>query len=70
MARSKKTSDYIKVQRSREIRLWVTEILAVAGGTAMYLESHPEAKQKLADIGGNIKNKIRSIRFNRKEKTA
>lgn len=60
MARNgKRVSDYIRIERSREARLWVGTILSVVVPTAMYIESHPEVKQSLEDRWERFANRFR-----------
>lgn len=55
----KKTSDYIKVQRSREIRLWLATLITGAIAANQYLEAHPEVKRNLRDKYDDFMNRYR-----------
>ena len=60
MARNgKRVSDYIRIERSREARLWVGTILSVVVPTAIYIESHPEVKRDLEERWERFANRFR-----------
>ena len=55
----KRKSDYLRVQQSREARLWITTIGVTVFGVINFLETHPELKNKLRDKADDILNRFR-----------
>ena len=58
MRRNRK-SDYIRVQQSREVRLWITTVGVTFFGIVNFLETHPELKRKLKDKADDVLNRFR-----------
>ncbi len=55
----KRKSEWLRVQKSREIRLWVTTIGVTAVGVVNFLETHPELKRNLRDGWDDFANRFR-----------
>ena len=49
---------YKKIETSREIRHWITDIFIPAGVILGVIISLPETKQKFRDVKNRIKSKI------------
>ena len=49
---------YKKIEASREIRHWITDIFIPAGVILGVIISLPETKQKFRDVKNRIKSKI------------
>lgn len=58
MAREK-VSEYVKLQRSREARLWIAQTATIIGGVIFYLETHPEVKDQAKARIEEFKNRFR-----------
>ena len=43
MAKGK--SEWAKIERSREVRLWITQVLVPAAGTVVLVWSNPQARE-------------------------
>lgn len=50
-----------KIEASRELRLWINQVLLPTVATVAALGTVPEIRQKAADIYWNVKNKIVTI---------
>ncbi len=60
----KKESAYVRLERSREFRLWVTQVgLPIAVG-AIYINSNPELKNWASNKIESIKTKVKGL-FNK-----
>lgn len=60
----KKESAYVRLERSREFRLWVTQVgLPVVAG-AIYINSNPELKNWASNKIENVKTKVKGL-FNK-----
>ena len=59
MKNNRHVSDYIKIQRSRELRLWIATGLAAVVSTVTYLDNHPEVKRNLEDRTETFLNRFR-----------
>lgn len=59
MRENKRVSDYIRIQRSREARLWLATGLAAVVSAATYLDNHPEVKRNLEDRIERFLNRFR-----------
>ena len=46
---SNKKSDWAKIEKSREIRLWITQIFIPAVGAGIMVWSNPNARSYLTD---------------------
>ena len=46
---NKKKSDWAKIEKSREIRLWITQIFIPAAGAGIMVWSNPNARNYLID---------------------
>ena len=61
-----KRSEYLKVERSREIRLWISQVgIPVALGTA-YFMNNPQAKAWVTEKANNVKGFVANI-FKKKD---
>ena len=61
MAR-KRRSEWARINRSRELRLWTNTAMTVVGGAftaAMYLDAHPDVKRNLEDKWESFANRFR-----------
>lgn len=55
---AKKMSDWARIERSRETRLWITQVGVPAMLVGAYILNHPEAKAWCDDKIAKIKNKF------------
>lgn len=61
----KKTSDYIKLERSKEIRKWITYVgIPIVGAASYVYTQHPEIIQKAKDKLQRVKDKITKNKTN------
>ena len=63
-----RTSDYIKIQRSREARLWIAQTATIIGGVILYLETHPEVKDLAKAKVEELKSRFRRKKAETNEK--
>ena len=55
-------SDYIKVERSREARHWISDVILPIVGIGMYIKIvDPEFGTKIADAGKKVVNKGKNL---------
>lgn len=59
--RNNEVSDYIKVERSRETRLWISNVILPVVGLGIYVDMlNPELKTKIKAKGEEIVNKAKA----------
>ena len=56
---------YKQIEQSREIRLWITQIIAPVTLVAVAVAANPEAKQKIGDKIRAMKQRIRNRKLNK-----
>lgn len=57
--KKKSKSEWLRVQKSREIRLWVTTLGVTAVGVVNFLDNHPDVMRKLRDAWNDFANHFR-----------
>lgn len=57
----KKESPYIRLERSREIRLWLTQVGIPIGAGVLYVNSNPELKNWASTKIDGLKTKVKSL---------
>lgn len=55
----KRKSDWAKVNKSREVRLWIATIISMIYMIDKFLDAHPEVRFKLRDKWDDIANRYR-----------
>lgn len=51
-------SDWARIERSREIRLWITQIGIPVVMAGLYINSNPELKNYISDKFSSAKRKV------------
>ena len=55
----RRKSEYLRLQRSREVRLWIATVVGSGVAIVNYMETHPEFKNKLRDKWDAFANRYR-----------
>lgn len=53
---------YKQIEASRELRLWIGQIIVPATTLAVTVLTIPEVRQKVATKFGKVKNKFKSVK--------
>ena len=60
--RKQPVSDYIKVERSREARHWISDVMLPIIGIGFYVKLvDPDFAKKITDAGKNVVNKGKNL---------
>lgn len=54
-------SDYLRFERSRNARLWITEVVIPLVGIAVVVASNPASREFVTNAGNKLKNKIKKV---------
>ena len=57
----KKESAYVRLERSREFRLWVTQVGVPIVGGILYVQCNPELKRWVSNTVEDVKEKAKSL---------